>query len=202
MDKKSVTKLWFGIGVVLSFYAINTWLSSQGANPFLSITLLDDRRAVGALFGIFICSPLAILLSSIGEMFIEKFGGQGWPERIPVVWLETLDTSTREGRLYQGVLLFLFVVLPALSLLHFFNVVVGTEIRDTTACSPLRFWDVVCPEGDRYRFGERGGVTFFPIVEPIMVLALFLYAEFRVCRYLRVIFKSSMPERNKSEAAT
>jgi hypothetical protein len=123
--------------------------------------LLDDRMVLSAVVAIPICAALLALLAEIGIRHVRTSGGKGWHDRLPVVGLDGLETGSRDGQLYQGFFLCLFVVLPILSLAHFISesqeaVVVNLVTRETgTILRPPggpNFWSLA---GEHFRVGRE-----------------------------------------------
>lgn len=65
-----------------------------------------------------ICAVLVILTSLIGRLYALR-GGVHWQERIPIVGFESIDTISREGTVYQGAMIAIFSLLPALAMIYF-----------------------------------------------------------------------------------
>ena len=122
--------------------------------------------------------------------------------RIPVVWFDKIDTASSEGRWYQTIIIVSFIILPALSLIHFFLIVEAASV--CVRSSPPRttnVWDLSAIEtlddptsgNDLNRVVQpsicENGVTFFPVVEPLVLLVLIVAAYWAVYRQFRAIWR-------------
>ena len=122
MNRVHLAKLFGGCGIVLVAVSLNTLLASQGGSALLKLPLIHDERAPMSLFALMIGSVLLILTSAAGCIYAGRSPGR-WHERIPVVWLEGLDTKKVEGQLYQLAIVAIYLVLPVVCVLHFIDVV-------------------------------------------------------------------------------
>jgi hypothetical protein len=195
MSRNQLGKVWSFLAILLLFYALNTWLSSQSAPTVFNVKLLNTNRVPGAYFGILVCAPLLILLCFVGILYRSRHCiGSRW-NGIPPVGIGTLDVSKIEGKIFLVVQIALFVVIPALSLVHFANIVTESRVcaREYDNPSPPpkslpeieNYGQFKFPEkglwfGDRYRLDGwdriskkcSGGITFFPFVSPLCLIFL------------------------------
>lgn len=194
MSKQALTRVWTVVSTVLVFYYVNTWLSSQGAEPILKLSLLDKRRVPGALLALVICPTLLIVGVWLAERYRGRFAGRYWHNRMPVVALDELDTGSTEGKLYQGFFLLVFKILPVLSLVHFANVVLSAPVHENGSELPLTVFAARWPGADRFRIGPswKEGLTFFPIVEPVILGALAAGSSVYTAIYLFRLFRPSV----------
>jgi hypothetical protein len=118
MTTQQIGKVWAVISALLLYYALNSWIVSQGGNEIFGAKLVISNRIPAAMIAIAICSILLAITSLIGRTYALR-AGASWPERIPLVGFESIDTKSPEGKLYQGAFLALFSLLPAISLIHF-----------------------------------------------------------------------------------
>ncbi len=187
MSVKHLRQLWTVLGAVLAFYTLNAWIVSQGGQAIFDVDLIEDRPRVGALVAIPICSALLFTLCRIGTKHAQHIRIQKWHVRLPVVWLENLDTSSPEGRWYQRFFLLVYVIIPAAALAHFVGKVIDAPVRRNDALdmnlSPLE----IIPVGEiltkTYWIGGflndkrelEGAVSWYPVIEPA-ILAVFVGA--------------------------
>lgn len=200
MTPAHLTRLWLAVGLVLVFYSTNSWIAGQGGKPVLDMDLIDDRPVTGALIAIFVCTVLLTLLCWIGIAFARKAPqASGWHARMPVIGLEGLDTASPEGKTYQRFFLTLLIGLPVAALVYFTDQVMGARVFDHdmpgARLQPLDpvslstifsdgYWD------HRFRIGEDAekAVTWFPVLEPMLIGLLLLLAAVSVLLFLRVLF--------------
>lgn len=191
MTEAHLARLWIVVGLFLVFYSLNTWIVSQGGKALFGVELLDDQPVTSALVAIPICAVLLVLQCRIGMAYADRSGmRRQWHARTPVVGLDGLKTGSREGKLYQAFFLILFVIVPVAALGYFVDQVLGGTVYDRVAKtehSPLAavdwatiasasYWD------DRFRLGEGPdkAVTWFPVVEPVLLGLLLLLAAAHV----------------------
>ena len=176
---------------------LNSYLVTQGGEPVFGAQLFVKAREPIALFAIIIGAPLLILSAMIARLYATRIKKKGLA-RIPLFWFDEIDTNSPEGRWYQRLVILVFTVLPALSFLHFIYIVISgnvcahghiTTVWDSTA---MGFNDAVRLGGELSTSGVPGGptdcahgITFFPIVEPIVLVILIgaaylaLYCQFQ-----------------------
>lgn len=214
MTNKNLTILWTAVGSLCFYYAANTWSMSQGGAVLFPGALIDTRPVPGSYLGAFVVSLLLMLTVRVGTAYLDGKRGRHWSLRFPIVALDKLSPKDGLSRLYQGAFLFLFVILPALSLVHFADKVIGhADIgdRETRAVFDNRVFYIESPGqlaslenyGNRYCMGQdlnrmhlcatnedyQGGVTWFPLASPIAMLLLsavaFVYAGVYVYRVFK-----------------
>lgn len=200
MTAAHYSRLWLAVGLVLVFYSLNSWIAGQGGKPIFNIELVDDRPVASALIALPICAVLLTLLCRIGVRFAKASPrARVWHQRMPLVGLEGVRTGSPEGRLYQGFFLLVFVGLPTAALVYFADRVRKAKVFDTeNGCAEMAPLDPV-PLGtmlswpywdDRYRLGRdmQDAVTWFPVLEPIVLGILLALALWNVARLLYVLF--------------
>jgi hypothetical protein len=118
MNQKHLTQVWQWISVACVLFLLTSIVSIQGGSEFVGKllgdkggTLPDNKPAIG-YFGAMVGSGLFLIASSALFLHAWRFGSH-WHNRVPVVWLEELDTSVWDGKLFQIVVLVLFLGLPA-----------------------------------------------------------------------------------------
>ena len=214
MNTDHLRQLWGAIGTLLVFYAMNAWIVSQGGNAIFDVDLIEDGPRVGALVAIPICSVLLIGVSRIGSAHARHRCADEWHSRLPVVWLEGLDTSTSGGRWYQRFFLTIFVIIPSFSLVHFVGKVLDAPVRHSAAIedpfSPLDFLPIDEIFSKTYWIGGsvaedgklHGAVSWYPVIEPIVLFVLVLAAWVSVAAFFRDLFsaprESSRRQENKN----
>jgi hypothetical protein len=133
MSPRQLGKLWTLVGAILLYYALNTWIVTQGGHEIFGIRLVVANRVPAAMVAIPICSLLLTITSAIGILYALRTEPR-WPDRIPVVGFETLNTKAPESKIYQAAMLFLLSGLPVLSLVHFWRTF--TEAKLVTTGKP------------------------------------------------------------------
>jgi hypothetical protein len=123
MNQKHLTQVWQWMSVACVLFLLTSIVSIQGGSDFVGKllgdkggTLPDNKPAIG-YFGTIIGRGL--FLTASFALFLHAFrGGDHWHNRVPVVWLEGLNTSVWDGKLFQIVVLVLFLGLPAAGIIR------------------------------------------------------------------------------------
>jgi hypothetical protein len=130
MTREQISKIWTVVSLFLLYYAVNTYLVTQGGQPVFGATLISISRIPAATLGIPICSLLLIVCSLIGINYAHKSEPM-WAARIPLVAFEKIDVRSREGKIYQGTMLAALTLLPLVSLVHFWNLFATADLVTT-----------------------------------------------------------------------
>ena len=130
MTTQQISKVWTALSLALLYYAVNTYLVTQGGNAIFGATLIVGYRIPAAMMGIPICSVLLLVCSVIGIDLAVK-NSENWAGRIPLVGFEKIDTGSREAKFYQGTMLVLMSVVPIIALIHFWSVFSGAHVVTT-----------------------------------------------------------------------
>jgi hypothetical protein len=176
---------------------LNVWLYLQGAKPFFEPALFHDQRAGITVIALVIIPVTHAISHLIARRHAVQFGNH-WTTRLPLVFVDELVEGSRDAKIYQGSVMALAIVLPFLALAH-----VGLEFSDLA--NPLH-----CRIGDKFqeagiwawpseakidgdcRVGYRppteGGVTFIPVVEPLIIILLVIVDIFLAGRLCKVLF--------------
>ena len=75
-----------------------------------------------------LCSALLLLVAAVGLLHARRYG-QNWHSRFPIVWLEGLDTSKTDAKLFQMIIVILFFLVPIGAMIHFKGVVDFLALR-------------------------------------------------------------------------
>lgn len=202
MSAVQLKKLWTLIGAVLVFYSLNAWLVGQGVNSVFNATLLDARPRFVSLFAIPICSVLLVLLCHIGIAYARATPTGSWHARIPVVWLDAVDTKTRAGMIYQGFFVVMFLLVPCAALIHFLQKVASVNlVKDGEILPETRFFDwVPWREVSTHAYELANGigtppakVAFWPDGEPILFVGLAILAIAHVAWLGIALLKGPVP---------
>jgi len=127
MNQSHLVKLFTALGLILLIISLNTWLAVQGGERVFSISLVSNDKAGAAFFGLMLCSVLLLLVGMVGLLHARRYG-QKWHSRIPIVWLEGLDTSKTEAKVFQILIVVLFFLVPIGAMVHF-NLKTAVEQR-------------------------------------------------------------------------
>lgn len=210
-------KLWLSLAVATNLFAIVAYGQTQGSDidPKLSVVvgfsfvpgLLDS---IVAMWGILILSVLLILSAAVMREHAHR-SGPTWYERFPFrLW--DASPSIGLGRKGQVMAYVFFSILPLFALGHFWCVFLGegklcSEITkdnwSTLAVGADDFFQFPADAtvgrifGDYYRLaGEvvgpdacKDATSFFPFVQPVVMLLLSVIAIFVTLRALYVVWR-------------
>jgi len=129
----------------------------------------------GEGFGAIIGGGLFFLASSVLALHARRHGDR-WHSRVPVVWLESLNTGAWEAKLFQVVILVIFIALPAAAIVRCMGEAESGDICEQDAkhfykgSETTLLWPPVAKEGHQMRLRKAGageepclsGVELFP----------------------------------------
>ncbi len=132
-----------------------------------------------AVVGIFVCSTLLTAASVLGFVFAR--GAPVWHRRIPVVGLKGLVTSSKSGSAFQAAVLICFSLLPALSLVHFWRLMLNAPVMDREGSRLTTVFDWgptertlndparICSDWIGGNDPCAGNATYYPGLEPLVL---------------------------------
>ena len=68
MDRGALTAIWTVLSLEAVYYALNTYLVSQGLNTMFGSPILDSRPIPSAVFGLIVVPFLLILAGLVGAL--------------------------------------------------------------------------------------------------------------------------------------
>ncbi|SFM85547.1 hypothetical protein SAMN05216573_10516 [Bradyrhizobium sp. Rc3b] len=203
MSNQQMSKVWTVVGLFLLYYALNTWIVTQGGQEIFGAKLIVSNRAPAAMWGIpIIC--IALFLNSIVGTHYARRTGPNWHERVPIVGFDNISSGTREGRFYQGSMLALLSLLPAVALLHFWRLFLSANVVTTEKppreASSIWDWSALTTLNDPARICtdlvREGGIpscmknaTILPGLEPTFFALLTIAAAIAFIKHWRAIFR-------------
>jgi hypothetical protein len=140
-------------------------------------------RAPAALVAIPICAGLLFVASAFGIAYARRWG-TAWHGRVPVVGFDVLETSSVEGRIYQGFMLLTLSFIPTVALIHFWRIVNDAHVKaGEVILGQGSVWNFallgngqdparICSEADTC----TGNATVLPGLEPVLLMALTIVA--------------------------
>jgi hypothetical protein len=192
MNQKHLTQIWQWMSVAAVLFLLTSIVSIQGGSDFVGRllgdkggTLPDNKPAIG-YFGSIIGSGL-FLIASLSLFLHARRHGAHWHDRIPVVWLEGLNTLTWDGKLFQAVVLLLFLGLPAAGIVRCIGEAESGDICELDTghfykgSETTLFWPPRALEGHQMRLRREGagdepcksGIEIFPTFgTPLLVYGL------------------------------
>lgn len=137
--------------------------------------LTADSKPAIAYFGAIIGSGV-FFLSSGALLLHARRHGDRWHARIPVVWLDGLNTSAREAQLFQALMLLIFVAVPVIGIIDCMAVAEAGDICEQNTNNFYKgaetslLWAPVVKEGKQMRLRRAGagnepctsGIELFP----------------------------------------
>jgi hypothetical protein len=213
MTPLQLSKVWSVVSLFLLYYALNSYLVTQGGETIFGATLIMKSRVPAGFLAIPICSVLLLMASLIGILFARR-GGAHWADRIPLVGFEQLNTPNTEAKIYQIAMLILLTLIPALTLIHFWQVASDAQLV-TTAPHPLRIpggmWDWnaltslnnpadICSEITEKDsvIACNGRTTILPGLEPTIFAVLTGASVCAMLAFWRVVAIGSKPPKSDS----
>ncbi|WP_156908827.1 hypothetical protein [Bradyrhizobium murdochi] len=168
--------------------------------------MIVGNRVPAAMWGIPLTCIVLLVNSLVGLRYAQPTPPGHWHDRIPIVGFESIVTNSPEGKVYQGVMLFLLSLLPAAVLIHFWRIfnsakVVTTDdppklvssIWDWSALAklddPARICTDVIREGRKMTCEKNA--TLLPGLEPTLFAVLTAVAVLALVIHWRAVFRRS-----------
>jgi hypothetical protein len=182
MNREHYGQLWAGVSILLVYYALNTWIVTQGGNEIFDAKLVVSNRVPAAVVGIAVCGVLIAIASTFGVLVAA--GGPGWTDRIHVIWLKGLRAGACSGKGYLGGVFFLVTALPALAMIHFWRLMVLASVMDRDGIRKTDVFDWaptrrtlndparICSDWIGGTDPCSGNATFFPGLEPLLLAVI------------------------------
>lgn len=179
MNESQLCKAWTTIGLFTLIFSLDSWMRVQGSNPIFGSSLPHKDGTASALLGFFIVTIGIIGLLRISFAFTSRQPSGNLPSRLPIAFFDRLDTSEKDAILYQRFMYFLFHIFPLLASIHFIHIILSSNYYIVEECKKgleraVNLW--VFPENyvwdNGYRLGSCDGVTFFPGIQPGLLLII------------------------------
>lgn len=192
MNQKHLTQVWQWLSVACVLFLVTSVVSIQGGSEFVGKlfgdkagSLSDNKPAIG-YFGAIVGGVLFLIASFVLLLHAYRHGNR-WRDRVPVVWLEGLDTKVWDGKAFQLVVLLLFLGIPAAGIIL---CVEEAEVGDICELDTTHFytgsgttllWPPKAIEGHQMRLRREGagnepcksGIEIFPrFGTPLLVYGL------------------------------
>lgn len=137
MTLDQIRQVWTAVGIFIAFFALDTWLRTQGLEPIFGSRLPSEQRAASAVLGLVVTGVGSMYLLYMARLFQTRSEGR-WTDRVPVAFLKRLDTGRAESRHYQRLFVTLFHVLPLLASIHFMRITLNAGYVTTSECKIAR----------------------------------------------------------------
>jgi hypothetical protein len=190
MPLKTLRKIWLAIALIclivcLDFYSVTqNWPLNFGTKLVVELKLSDLTPVAGAVHGLIFVPILLTLSAFLAWVHARRSTGASPAEKFPFRLADVLP-NTVDGKWIQAVAAFFFVVVPLISILHFWDKIYGEKIcyylNDAIQEFDLSIWDKDMKGADlldhSYRIGgtsatpenrlpKCNGITFEPFWEP------------------------------------
>lgn len=140
MSQSLLNKIWSFLAVTLLYLSLNVWSVTQQWQLTLPGNPFKDGKTTPygiALYGLFLCGPLLILVSIITRLYATRSKGKQWADRLPRFGDFELDTTKKDAKAFQIVALCLFLLLPSAAIFHFqATALSGSVFRLLDNCAP------------------------------------------------------------------
>lgn len=192
MNQKHLTQVWQWMSIACVLFLITSVVSIQGGSEFVgklfgdkASSLSDNKPAIG-YFGAIVGGVLFVIASFVLLLHAYRHGNR-WRDRVPVVWLEGLDTNVWDGKAFQIIVLLLFLGIPAAGIILCIE---EAEIGDICELDTTHFykgsettllWPPKAIDGHQMRLRREGagnepcksGIEIFPrFGTPLLVYGL------------------------------
>lgn len=206
MKPAHLTTIWAVLSVFLVAYAVGVVAYTQGGAastvkiPIIDLPLVIAGRGPAAVAGLIVCTVTLILSATVGWAYARQSKPfDKWYSRIPVVGLKDMVPGDVMSRFYQGLVLFVFLVPPIYAIVHFWRIMLGSRVvtTDPTPKPTAGVWDwsALTSLNDPARICAlttddcKPSSTYFPGLEPVVLIVLCLIAAFVVGGQLLAIFR-------------
>lgn len=211
MNRDNLAKLFATFGLFALVISANTWIAGQGGKAILSVSLLSEERAAAVLYGLILVGGLLGLTATCGLLHALRYGSL-WHDRIPTIWLTSVNTARWEGQIYQVAIVLLLVGVPSASLFKFGDTLFKSSLCIYDIGQPRKFaksWphNFKGAAGKQIRLVGDGtpkdppqmpcsyGVEVFPPMEFIAIFSLDILALGMVIAFLWALFRDLCTER-------
>lgn len=122
MNRHVYARVWLYLGGLNALTALNIQIQSQGGLLFSGGYLLEKRQIIACYFGTILIATVLSAVCWCGIFHIAEAGAVPWPKRLPVPGENDKEPISGRGwkaGAYQAFFVFVFTVLPIISLIHF-----------------------------------------------------------------------------------
>lgn len=125
MSQSLLNKIWSFLTVLLLYVCLNVWSITQQwqlsfpGNPFKVESVTAHG---GTVYGVPLCGALLILVAVVTRIYAVRAGKthhHPWQERLPHFGDFKLDSSMRDAKAFQVIMLTALLLVPAAGIVHF-----------------------------------------------------------------------------------
>jgi hypothetical protein len=133
MSQSLLNKIWSFLTLLLLYLCLNVWSITQQwqlsfpGNPFKVENVTPNG---GTVYGVPICGMLLILVCAVTRIYASRSTGPRWENRLPRFGDFPLDTTKRDAKAFQVVMLCVMLLLPAVGAVHFQTTFVNGTVRE------------------------------------------------------------------------
>lgn len=200
MDRATLAKIYGVIGAALFSFSFNLfWLERTGASIIKQI-VPHSKTPSAILIGVVAIPLVSYFLLMIVDRHWRLHAVQPWYNRLPSAFVDPPDPRDWLAKAIKLFAYALFIVAPACIAVHFIDELWSMVVTDRQgAFKDLTFHSMtsaIQAEGalrERFRIAEPDGVSFFPTLEPIGIIALVAaqcaWTLFQIGRLLRSMYR-------------
>lgn len=179
MSDIQLAKAWSTIGLFLLVFSLDSWLRTQGLSPIFGSHLPHTERAAAALIGFTVNIIAAFILLRIAFSFTRRQPSGKLAARLPIAFYVNLDTADKDAVTFQRTMYFLFHIFPLFATFHFLRIILSSQYYISAECKNHQdkgisqwLWPDPYIWDNGFRLDNCNGVTFFPVLEPVLLLTL------------------------------
>jgi hypothetical protein len=200
VDSPTLVKIYGVVGSALFSFSFNLfWLERTGASIIKQIVPHSQ-------------TPSAILIGTVAIAFVSYFllmivdrhwrlhATQPWYNKLPGAFVDPPDPRDWLAKAIKLFAYLLFIIVPACIAVHFIDELWFKPVVDRQSVfNDLAFHSMTSAIraegafGERFRIGDRDGVSFFPAIEPIgislLVAAQCAWTLFQIGSLLRSMYR-------------
>lgn len=192
-NKNTITKLWSTAGTTALYISINvTARTLWNREGFLPLHGFFDQFSAheAAVLGILSGMPLLAIVLFLSFRYLTTAKESVWYKRMPAAFNLGINLDTIEGKAYQRLFLFLFVITPCVAQLHF--LLEFFSLQPTRAGQPLTMWAFDSKALIKMFYTHSGykydGMEFYPLLEPAFFLSTSIVLTFSCMMLLWRLF--------------
>lgn len=200
--QRRIAMAWYVTSLIAVLYAVSMWLASQTGGVAGAFFVIDSHPVKGSLIALVVTPFFLLIASNLLCAYAKRLRDEHWVARIPRLGFAKPEGDNAHNRLQGLLILFVFTLLPALSMIHFtLKAAEGATARcRSEPAAAIDFWRHVPEPGELtghvYCFAGNVtdaaafGVQVIPFYQPYAMALLALAAWFWTARALWLVFRA------------
>lgn len=194
MTNAQLNKLWTTISCFVLIFSVDSWMRTQGIEPIFGSKLPHSQRIASAVFGYLVTSISMFFQFYVAKIYSLRQSGS-FLSRLPIAFFKSLNMDQSESKFYQLFMYFFMYIVPFFALIHFFSIITkGSYHVYNDCCSNIinvsySVWKwpekYILDEG--FRLGSCDGISFFPVIEPLLLAIMGIANIVLNLRYLHIL---------------